>query len=716
MQEGKSNNYNELNYHSLFEQASDAIMVTDYEGNFTDVNSSLCKMFGYEKAELLQMNIEDLIEAEQLKADPIMFVLLAEGLHVFSNRNMLHKNGTIIEVEANVKKLDDNSVMAIARDVSELVKIKKQVVISEATFEGAFQYSAIGMAIVSITGEFIRVNKELCKITGYTEQEMVLLSFQQLTHKDDLDKDLNSLKLSLEGVINTFKMEKRYYHKNGSIIWIKLNVSLIRDSKQKPLYFISQIENISDRKKIEEELIEREKLLNIFIEHSPASIAMVDKDMNYLLTSKRWITDYNLGEQEVIGKSHYEVFPNLPQHWKEVHQRCMKGAIEQNEEDSFEREDGSTDWLQWEVRPWFKGSGEIGGIIMLTEVLTKRKKSEAELKKSKANLKTIFNTTDTAYLLIDTNLCIISYNNGAADFAARELSKEAKIGKHLSEYFLEDRSDRLTKVLNEVRQGKNISYETNFEQADGSQHWYFVQFFPISTPIEKDADGFMVSISNITERKKQENQINNQLGLLKEISFITSHELRHEYAKLYSMVDFLKDSEFINSQDKLMLSESLKTFDNLNATIYKINDKITFGQATKVNKYVSQEVVPEYVLLIDDDPTFNFINSRLLELEFAKDKILKVQCVDSAINLLKNDTKNDHYIIFLDLNMPNKNGWDFLEEYQLFEKKSPVIILTSSINPKDRERARKYDFVKKVISKPLNPELVKQITTLEIFK
>lgn len=108
----------ERKYHSLFEQASDAIMITDFDGNFIDVNTGLCTMFGYSKDELLGMNISALIDPEQLKHSPMAMAPLKQGKHVFSERRMIRKNGAVVEVEANVKKFDEGSVMAIARDVT----------------------------------------------------------------------------------------------------------------------------------------------------------------------------------------------------------------------------------------------------------------------------------------------------------------------------------------------------------------------------------------------------------------------------------------------------------------------------------------------------------------------------------------------------------------------------------------------------------------------
>jgi PAS domain S-box-containing protein len=110
------------------------------------------------------------------------------------------------------------------------------------------------MTLVSSTGKFLTVNKALCQITGYNEKELLALDFQTITHEDDLDKDLDYFNQMKAGEIDSYEMEKRYYHKKGHLIWVQLNVSMVRKPNGEIEYFISQIQNITKRKEIEESL------------------------------------------------------------------------------------------------------------------------------------------------------------------------------------------------------------------------------------------------------------------------------------------------------------------------------------------------------------------------------------------------------------------------------------------------------------------------------
>lgn len=151
--------------------------------------------------------------------------------------------------------------------------------------------------------------------------------------------------------------------------------------------FVDTTERVSLARQTEIALHQTEQYLRLFVDHAPAAVAMFDREMRYLVASKRWLTDYGLGEQNVIGRSHYEVLPEISERCRDSYQRCLAGAVERRDEDTLARADGKTDWVRWEILPWRDADGQIGGIIMFTEIITQRKLAEQTLRDSEHRLK-----------------------------------------------------------------------------------------------------------------------------------------------------------------------------------------------------------------------------------------------------------------------------------------------------------------------------------------
>jgi two-component system, cell cycle sensor histidine kinase and response regulator CckA len=157
--------------------------------------------------------------------------------------------------------------------------------------------------------------------------------------------------------------------------------------------------DVTGRKRAEAALRERERQFRLFLEHSPAAIAMLDRDMRYLAVSRRWLADYRLGERDLTGSSHYEVFPEIPNRWKEVHRRCLAGAVEKCEGEAFRRPDGTVDWVRWEIRPWHDDRGMVAGLMIFSEVITARRQAEEALRLSQMKFARVFADNPAAIVL-----------------------------------------------------------------------------------------------------------------------------------------------------------------------------------------------------------------------------------------------------------------------------------------------------------------------------
>jgi PAS domain S-box-containing protein len=141
----------------------------------------------------------------------------------------------------------------IFRDITERRRAEEALRQSEERFRATFEQAAVGVAHVSLEGRWLRVNQKLLEIVGYSGEELLRMTFQDITHRDDLETDLEQVRRLLAGEIGTYSLEKRYIKKDGSIVWINLTVSLVRDPNGAPEYFIGVIEDISERKRAEGE-------------------------------------------------------------------------------------------------------------------------------------------------------------------------------------------------------------------------------------------------------------------------------------------------------------------------------------------------------------------------------------------------------------------------------------------------------------------------------
>ncbi|MDZ5461020.1 PAS domain S-box protein [Azohydromonas lata] len=256
---------------------------------------------------------------------------------------------------------------------------------SEQRFQATFEQAAVGIALVAPDGRWMRVNHKLCDIVGYSDQEMLALTFQDITHPDDLDADLSEVRRMLAREITTYAMEKRYIRKDGAPVWINLTVSLTWQADGSPDCFIAVVEDIQARKQAELALRASEQRLQLFIEHAPVAMAMFDRGMRYMAVSRTWVDMYRLQRQlPLVGRWHYDVFPELPQQWKNVHQRALAGEVQSSDADLFERLDGSRQWVRWSVRPWYQGDGGVGGLVIFTEDITQRVLAEQALREQQA--------------------------------------------------------------------------------------------------------------------------------------------------------------------------------------------------------------------------------------------------------------------------------------------------------------------------------------------
>ncbi len=163
---------------------------------------------------------------------------------------------------------------------------------SETRFRSAFEFAAVGMAIVSLRGDWLMVNKTLCDMTGYTEPELLKTTFQKMTHPEDLPKDVEVLAELHSGKKDHYQVEKRYMHKSGTAIWVNVSVVVVKSDIGNPIYYVSQIENITERKTFYSELVKSEANLKSIFDNTQVGYLLLDADRNVVAYNNYFLTRY----------------------------------------------------------------------------------------------------------------------------------------------------------------------------------------------------------------------------------------------------------------------------------------------------------------------------------------------------------------------------------------------------------------------------------------
>ncbi len=314
----------------------------------------------------------------------------------------------ILSMEGHQMRLEAE----IARRMGELAD-------SEKTFRDLFESAPIGIALsCGGSGKLLETNSALSTFLGYSRDEFLTLSLTDIAGESPAPLE------GLEAQGHFGPAECTLRCKNSELFPVSMTgFRIVKSDGSTVLWTL--VQDLSKHKEAEKLVREQQVRLRVFVDNAPAAIAMFDREMRYLACSSRWLSDYNLIGDQVIGRCHYDIFPKVSLEWREIHQRCLAGASESQKEDVFVRRDGSRRYTAWAIRPWQQPDGEIGGIIMFTEDITARKESEATLRQTNQQLE-------------------------AATQRATELAARAEAGSRAKSEFLANMSHEIRTPMNGV--------------------------------------------------------------------------------------------------------------------------------------------------------------------------------------------------------------------------------------------------------------------------
>ena len=353
----------------------DPVFVKDEDHRFVMANRAFCDLFGMVEQDLLGRTLAENIPANEMQhffevdrrvLDSGIPEMCEESLTSNGLKRSIITTKTLF-IEPSGKKY----LVGSSHDISERKRAEETI----RRLSTVVEQSPISIVITDPSGAIEYVNAKFTEMTGYGAGE-VLGQNPRILKSGALPPESYTELWATIRAGGTWRGEFHNRKKGGELFWEEATISAILDAQGTITHYVALKEDITQRKAAEAMVLEHEMLLRLFVEHSPAAIAMLDTDMSYLVVSRRWLDDYQLPQGDLVGLSHYDVFPGISEERKALHRRCLAGAIEKGEEDPFLRADGHTDWVRWEIRPWTKVEGAIGGIIIFSEVVTERRKSQ----------------------------------------------------------------------------------------------------------------------------------------------------------------------------------------------------------------------------------------------------------------------------------------------------------------------------------------------------
>lgn len=419
------------------------ILTYHKSGKCVSANAAAGRFAGTSAENLLEQNFHEILSWKESGLYQAAVKALETGFEQLLEVHHFSTFGKEAWLNASFSSFDskgEQHLLFIASDITERKKAELLLTKSESRFSSIFKSNFIGIIFWNTDGKIVDSNDAFLKLVGYTRDDLNsgLLNWVKMTPPEYHYLDEQCIaEMREKGFCKPF--EKEYVRKDGSRIDVLIGSGFVEGVDQGGVAYAV---DISERKKAEKALYASEEKMRYIVKHDPTAIAVYDRNLHYIAVSDRYLQDYNVREEDIMGKHHYEIFPDLPQRWKDAHQRCLSGIIVRNDDDCFERSDGSLIYNRWECRPWYLPTGEVGGMITYTEVTTERKLAENALKESndrffEASLYTrnLFESSPDPLVTIDSKGKITDVNKATEIITG--FKRKRLIGSDFSDYFTE---------------------------------------------------------------------------------------------------------------------------------------------------------------------------------------------------------------------------------------------------------------------------------------
>ncbi len=412
---------------ALINAANDSVILMDTRGVILNLNKIAAERLGRSKDELLGTYADDSLPEDiaRMRRSTISQILESKETIRFEDLRdgiwfdtvafpIMEKYGTV------------SKIAIIARDITERKQAEKELRESEERFRLAFESSNTGMCLVDLKGNLVRVNNKMCEIFGYAKEELERMTVNDIALPEDIDKSPEFIQKSLQGKIGSDTFEKRYFHKKGHVVTCQVASSLIRNAAGSPLYFISHIHDITERKQLEESLVKEQEEIKLIIDSSPTIVFYKDKEGRFIRVNRSFAEALNMPEENFLGKTVFDLYsPQTAQSMTDDdHEVFQSGRPKLNIIEQYKSASGIR-WVQTDKIPIFDKDGVPIGLIGFAQDITERRQAEEKLRKSEERMKSIFSAAPIGIGVL-VNRVFVDINERISEMTG--YSKEELIG------------------------------------------------------------------------------------------------------------------------------------------------------------------------------------------------------------------------------------------------------------------------------------------------